>query len=238
MAVDTLTIVPATSSGIAQFNRALSVGTCSPTTTSAVGNAPLVHLVFDYFSFTIFAVAGHFDNSSITSFDLTPAGGSTISFNVNSYSYNSSSNYTQWASSDSYRNLVSGTTYTLRLYSGTTSLNTERVTLERRTPTEFSDFYGATRNVPPVSGEFKLSWLKNAEKYDHGSTLTAGFFYDSFTGYNYHGYGSIYPSMGSLTNTTISDIINFYNGKLIINLYNLNTSGVNYVTLNIFTCFV
>ena len=174
MAVDTLTIVPATSSGIAQFNRALSVGTCSPTTTSSVGNAPLVDLLFDYFGFTIFAVSGHFDNSSITSFSLTPSGGSTITMNVNSYSYNSSSNYTQWASSDSSGNLVSGTTYTLRLFSGSTNVNTERVTLERRTPTEFSDFYGATRNVPPVSGEFKLSWLKNAEKYSHGATMTAG----------------------------------------------------------------
>lgn len=235
MSVDTLTVVPQTSSGISQFNRVLSVGTCSPTTSAAVGNAPLVNLVFDYFGFTIFVVAGKFDNSSITSFTLTPAGGSTLTFNVNSFTYNSSSNTTQWGSTDSYRNLVSGTTYTMQFFSGSTNMNTEGTTLERRNPKKMSDFYGATRNVPPVSGLFKLSWLKNAVKYDHGSILTAGFFYDSFTGYNYHGYGSIYPSMGSLTNTTISDIINFYNGKLIINLYNLNTSGVNYVTLTIKT---
>ena len=218
MAVDTLTIVPATSSGIAQFNRALSVGTCSPTTTSAVGNAPLVHLLFDYFSFTIFAVAGRFDNSSITSFSLTPSGGSTISFNVNSYSYNSSSNYTQWASSDSYRNLVSGTTYTLRLFSGSTNVNTERVTLERRTPTEFSDFYGATRNVPPVSGEFKLSWLKNAEKYSHGATITAGIYTAGFpANFTIRGYHVVF--CGSINTQTIDDIINFYQGKLIYGVY-------------------
>ena len=215
MAVDTLTIVPATSSGIAQFNRALSVGTCSPTTTSSVGNAPLVDLLFDYFGFTIFAVSGHFDNSSITSFSLTPSGGSTITMNVNSYSYNSSSNYTQWASSDSSGNLVSGTTYTLRLFSGSTNVNTERVTLERRTPTEFSDFYGATRNVPPVSGEFKLSWLKNAEKYSHGATMTAGKqVYGPPVSQTIRGYHVAIT--GSMNNTTISDIINFWNNRTII----------------------
>jgi hypothetical protein len=235
MSSSPLTVVVQNFNSIPQFNRAASVGTCSPTTTDAVGNAPLVDLVYDYFAFTIIRFSGRFDNSSITSFTLTPSGGSTLTFNVNNYNYYSNDNSTQWGSTDSYRNLVAGTTYTLRIYSGSTNVNTEGVTLERRNPKDMSDFYGATRNVPPVSGAFKLSWLKNAVKYDHGSTLTAGFFYDSFNGYNYHGYGSIYPSMGSLTNTTISDIINFYNGKLIINLYNLNTNGVNYVTLTIKT---
>jgi len=235
MTVDTLTVVPQTRSGIPQFNRVLGTGTCSPTTSAAVGNSPLVNNVFDYFGVTIFVVAGKFDNSSITSFTLTPSGGSTITFPVDVFTYNSSANTTQWGSSASYRNLVSGTTYTMQFFSGSTNMNTEGTTLERRNPKKMSDFYGATRNVPPVSGAFKLSWLKNAVKYSHGSTLTAVNYFDPFSGDNFAGYGSIFPSMGSLTNTTISDIINFYNGKLIINLYNKNSSGVNLLTLTIKT---
>jgi hypothetical protein len=234
VAVDTLTVVPQNSSGIPQFNRALGVGSCSPTTTSAFGNSPLVNLVYDYFGFTILRFDGHLDNSSVTSFDITPSGGSTITFNVDTYAYYSSSDETQFASSDDDQNLVAGTTYTIRLYSGSTNVNTERVTLERRTPTKFSDFYGATRNVPPVSGAFKLSWLKNAEKYDHGSAMTSVQFTTGFI--TYTGYSSlISPNFGSFTSTTVSDIINYYQGATIKQIYQFSSSQSPSTILIIFT---
>lgn len=225
MSVDTLTVVPQNSSSIPQFNRALSVGTCSPTTSAAVGNAPLVNLVYDYFSFTIIRLAGRFDNSSITSFTLTPSGGSTLTFNVNNFNYYSGTNETQWGSTDSYRNLVAGTTYTIQFFSGTTDMNTEGTTLERRNPKDMNDFYGATRNVPPVSGLFKLSWLKNAVKYDHGSPMTSLQYTHAPGGYaqaTYTGYSSlILPALnlsgnlGSMTYTTVDDIINYYQGATV-----------------------
>jgi hypothetical protein len=234
VAVDTLTVVPQNSSGIPQFSRALGVGSCSPTTTSAFGNSPLVNLVYDYFGFTILRFDGHLDNSSVTSFDITPSGGSTITFNVDTYAYYSSSDETQFASSDDDQNLVAGTTYTIRLYSGSTNVNTERVTLERRTPTKFSDFYGATRNVPPVSGAFKLSWLKNAEKYDHGSAMTSVQFTTGFI--TYTGYSSlISPNFGSFTSTTVSDIINYYQGATIKQIYQFSSSQSPSTILIIFT---
>ena len=140
MSVDTLTIVPQNFNGIPQFNRLSSIGTCSPTTSAAVGNAPLVNLVYDYFSFTIIRFAGEFDNSSITSFTLTPAGGSAITFNVDAYAGYTNPTQTQFASSDSDRNLVAGTTYTIQFFSGTTDINTEGTTLERRNPKDMNDF--------------------------------------------------------------------------------------------------
>jgi len=213
MSVDTLTVVPQNFNSIPQFNRVSNIGTCSPTTTTAVGNSPLVDLVYDYFSFTIIRFNGYFDNSSVTSFTLTPSGGSTLTFNVNNYNYYSNDNSTQWGSTDSYRNLVAGTTYTLRIYSGSTDMNTEGVTLERRNPKGMNDFYGATRNVPPVSGAFKLSWLKNAVKYQWSSSLTAG---QSSVGppanYTIRGYNGVFPVIGSMTSSTPSGIIGFYNG--------------------------
>lgn len=199
-------------------------GTLSPTTTDGVGSYPTISFVSHIFGFTMIEFLGHLDNSSITGMTLTPSGGSPFTITFNNYTYLSSSNLTRFSDGTG-SNLTTGTTYTVQLLGSSTNVNTEGTTLERRTPTKFSDFYGATRNVPAVSGAFKLSWLKNAVKYDHGSTLTAGLYYESFTGNNYHGYGSIYPSMGSMTNTTISDIINFYNGKLIIALYNLYVAG-------------
>jgi hypothetical protein len=190
--------------------------------------------VYDYFGFTILRFDGHLDNSSVTSFDLTPSGGSTITFNVDTYAYYSSSDETQFASSDDDQNLVAGTTYTIRLYSGSTNVNTERVTLDRRTPTKFSDFYGATRNVPPVSGAFKLSWLKNAEKYDHGSAMTSVQFTTGFI--TYTGYSSlISPNFGSFTSTTVSDIINYYQGATIKQIYQFSSSQSPSTILIIFT---
>lgn len=225
MSSSPLTVVVQNFNSIPQFNRASNIGTCSPTTTDAVGNSPLVDLVYDYFSFTIIRFNGYFDNSSITSFTLTPSGGSTLTFNVNTFTYYSSVNSSQWGSSDSYRNLVAGTTYTLRLYSGSTNVNAEGVTLERRNPKKMSDFYGATRNVPPVSGAFKLSWLKNAVKYDHGSPMISrqythapgGFATATYTGYS----SLILPALGlsgnlgEMTSTTVDDIINYYQGATV-----------------------
>lgn len=235
MSVDTLTVVPQNSSSIPQFNRALGVGTCSPTTTTAVGNSPLVNLVYDYFSFTIIKLAGRFDNSSITSFTLTPAGGSTLTFNVNTFTYYSGTNESQWGSSDSYRNLVAGTTYTIQFFSGSTNINTEGVTLERRNPKDMNDFYGATRNVPPVSGAFKLSWLKNAVKYQFSSAMTiAQYVYQqgntsiaTYTGYS----TTILPAiglsgtLGSMTDSSVDSIINFYNGATFTQILVTNPTG-------------
>lgn len=218
MSVDTLTVVPQLSQGIPQFYRAGSIGTCSPTTSTAVGNTPLVNLVYDYFGFTIIRLAGRFDNSSITSFTLTPSGGSTVTFNVNAYNYYSSDNETQWGSSDSYRNLVAGTTYTVQFFSGSTNLNTEGLTLERRNPKDMNDFYGATRNVPPISGLFKLSWLKNAVKYQFSTSMTAGKYTAGFpANFTIRGYHVAF-SIGSMTSTTIANIINAYNGNTIISV--------------------
>jgi hypothetical protein len=218
MSVDTLTVVPQNFSGIPQFNRTANTGTCSPTTSAAVGNAPLINVVYDYFGVTIFVVAGKFDNSSITSFTLTPSGGSTLTFPVNAFNYNSSANTTQWGSSASYRNLVAGTTYTMQFYSGSTNVNTEGTTLERRNPKDMSDFYGATRNVPPVSGLFKLPWLKNAVKYQFSASMTAGKYTAGFpANFTIRGYHIAF-SIGSMTATTLSGLINTYNGNTIISI--------------------
>lgn len=218
MSVDTLTIVPQNFNGIPQFNRLSNIGTCSPTTSAAVGNAPLVNLVYDYFSFTIIRFAGEFDNSSITSFTLTPAGGSAITFNVNAYAGYNNPTQTQFASSDSDRNLVAGTTYTIQFFSGTTDMNTEGTTLERRNPKDMNDFYGATRNVPPVSGLFKLSWLKNAVKYQFSASMTAGKYTAGFpANFTIRGYHIAF-SIGSMTATTLSGLINTYNGNTIISI--------------------
>ena len=236
MSVDTLTVVPQNSSGIPQFNRALSVGTCSPTTSAAVGNAPLVNLVYDYFSFTIIRLAGRFDNSSITSFTLTPAGGSTLTFNVNTFTYYSGSNESQWGSSDSYRNLVAGTTYTVRFFSGSTNMNTEGVTLERRNPKKMSDFYGATRNVPPASGALKLSWLKNAVGYSYGATMTAGqYVYNSpLPDQTTRGWQQYFPQIGSITNKFLTGMINEYSGQQLVGIleFAVPSSNPSYYQLN------
>ena len=228
MSSSPLTVVVQNSSGIPQFNRALSVGTCSPTTTDAVGNAPLVNLVYDYFSFTIIRFSGRFDNSSITSFTLTPSGGSTLTFNVNNYNYYSNDNSTQWGSTDSYRNLVAGTTYTLRIYSGSTNVNTEGVTLERRNPKGMNDFYGATRNVPPVSGAFKLSWLKNAVKYQFSTSMVAGKKDFSSIGNTSVLRGYHFAFCGSMGSGTTDSMINFWNGRLISQLGEYFDSLGNY----------
>lgn len=239
MSVDSFTIVPQNSSGIPQFSRLTSVGSCSPTTTTAFGTTPLINLVYDYFSFTLLRFDGRLDNSSVTSFDLTPSGGSTITFNVNAYNYYSSDDETQFGSSDSYQNLVAGTTYTIRLYSGSTNVGTERTTLERADPVSFTDFYGATRNVPAIEPSpneaFKLSWMKNAVKYQFSSGMTIGQYANIINGTliaTYTGYSTtILPAigqsgtLGAMTDTSVDSIINFYNGATVYQLLVTNPGG-------------
>jgi hypothetical protein len=192
--------------------------------------------VFDYFGVTIFVVAGKFDNSSITSFTLTPSGGSTITFPVDTFNYNSSANTTQWGSSVSDRNLVSGTTYTMQFFSGSTNVNTEGVTLERRNPKDFNDFYGATRNVPPASGALKLSWLKNAVGYSYGATMTAGeYVYNSpLPDQTARGWQQYFPQIGSITNKFLTGMINEYSGQQLVGIleFAVPSSNPSYYQLN------
>ena len=167
--VSTNTMVAGTTgSGLVGFfiNQA---GSMSPTTTDAFGVSPTISYVFSGFSFVTIQFVGHLDNSSITGMTVTPAGGSPTTFTFTSYVWDSNNNVTRFSEYvGTYPAFVSGTTYTVELLCTTTDMNTEGTTLERRNPKDMNDFYGATRNVPPVSGAFKLSWLKNAVKYDHG----------------------------------------------------------------------
>lgn len=199
-------------------------GTLSPTTTDGVGSYPTISFVSYIFGFTMIEFLGHLDNSSITGMTLTPSGGSAFTITFNNYTYLSSSNLTRFSDGTG-SNLANNTTYTVQLLGSSTNVNTEGTTLERRTPTKFSDFYGATRNVPPVSGAFKLSWLHDAEKYDHGSPMTSvqythapgGFAVATYTGYS----SLILPALGlsgnlgSMTYTTVDDIINYYQGATV-----------------------
>ena len=215
-----------TSSGFVGYFASLSVGSMSPTTSDSIGSNPAINTVAYYFGFTTIIFSGHLDNSSITGMRLTPSGGSALTITLNNYAYDSSANTTRWSDAAG-STLANNTTYTVEFLGSTTNLNTERVTLERRTPTKFSDFYGATRNVPPVSGAFKLSWLHDAEQYSHGATMTAGKQTfgppSSVTIRGYH-----VAITGSMNNTTISDIINFWNNRTIIAV--METSGSTFVT--------
>lgn len=221
--VSTHTMVTGTTgSGFVGYFASLGVGSMSPSTTDCLGTSPAISSIYYAFGFTVFEVTGTFDNSSIVSMTLTPSGGSATTFTFGSHVQQSG--LTRF-SSPTGSALSSGTTYTVQINGDTTNVNTERATLERRTPTGLDDFFGATRNVQPISGVMKLSYLHDAVKYQWTTSMTAGFFYDSFNGYNYHGYGGVYPSIGSMTSTAPSGIINLYNGKTIINLYNLYVPG-------------
>lgn len=192
-------------------------GTLSPTTTDGVGSYPTISFISHLFGFTMIEFLGHLDNSSITGMTLTPSGGSAFTITFNNYTYLSSNNLTRFSDGTG-SNLANNTTYTVQLLGSSTNVNTEATTLERRTPTKFSDFYGATRNVPPVSGAFKLSWLKNAVKYQFSTSMTAGKYTAGFpANFTIRGY-HVGFSIGSMTSTTISSLINFYNGKLIISV--------------------
>lgn len=231
--VSTHTMVTGTtSSGLIGYfvNQA---GTLSPTTTDGVGSYPTISFVSHIFGFTMIEFLGHLDNSSITGMTLTPSGGSAFTITFNNYTYLSSSNLTRFSDGTG-SSLTTGTTYTVQLLGSSTNVNTEGTTLERRNPKDFNDFYGATRNVPPVSGAFKLSWLKNAVKYDHGSPMTSvqythapgGVAVATYTGYS----STILPSLGlsgnlgSMTYTTVDDIINYYQGATVLSFYQFSSA--------------
>ena len=196
-------------------------GSMSPTTTDAIGSTPTIDYVAHLFGFTVIQLLGNVDNSSITGMILTPSSGSAITFTFNSYVQDGS--VTRFASGSG-SNLSSGTTYTVQLLCTTTNMNTEGTTLERRNPKDMNDFYGATRNVPPVSGAFKLSWLKNAVKYKHTTSITAGIYTAGFpANFTVRGYHIFF--CGSINTQTIGSIINFYEGKLIYGIFDNYDQG-------------
>jgi len=214
--VSTHTMVTGTYNGFIGYfvNQA---GTMSPATTDSIGSSPTISFVSHIFGFTTIEFLGHWDNSSITGMTLTPSGGSAFTITFDNYVYLSSGNLTRF-SKGAGSNLTNNTTYTVQLLGSTTNMNTEGTTLERRNPKDMNDFYGATRNVPPVSGLFKLSWLKNAVKYQFSTSMTAGkYTAGSPANLTIRGY-HVGFSIGSMTSTTISSLINFYNGKLIISV--------------------
>ena len=216
--VSTHTMVTGTTgSGFIGYFSALSIGSMSPSTSDAIGTSPSILELYHAFGFTLLKFSGYFDNSSITGLSLTPSGGSTFTMTFGSFSRDEDDNYT-FFSDASGSTLLNNTTYTVEILGDTTSTNTEGTTLERRNPKDFNDFYGATRNVPPISGAFKLSWLKNAVKYQFSTSMTAGKFTAGFpANFTIRGY-HVGFSIGSMTSTTISSLINFYNGKLIISV--------------------
>jgi len=215
--VSTHTMVTGTtSSGLIGYfvNQA---GTLSPTTTDGVGSYPTISFVSHIFGFTMIEFLGHLDNSSITGMTLTPSGGSAFTITFNNYTYLSSNNLTRFSDGTG-SNLANNTTYTVQLLGSTTNVNTEGTTLERRNPKDFNDFYGATRNVPPISGAFKLSWLKNAVKYQFASAMSIAYQPGQFvsrTGFSTTAYAP--QTLGSMTDTSVDSIINYYNGATVTN---------------------
>ena len=212
--VSTHTMVTGTLNGFIGYFQASGVGSMSPGTSGAIGTSPAILELYHAFGFTVLKFVGYFDNSSITGLKLTRSG-STFTMTFGSFSR---SGNTTTFSNGSGSNLLNNTTYTVEILGSTTSTNTEGTTLERRNPKDFNDFYGATRNVPPISGAFKLNWLKNAVKYQFSTSMTAGKFTGgppaNLTIRGYH----VGFSIGSMTSTTIASLINFYNGKLIISV--------------------
>ena len=100
--------------------------------------------------------------------------------------------------------------------------NTEATTLERVNPVSFTDFYGATRNVPAIEPSpneaFKLSWMHDAEKYQFSSAMSIAYApanppANQFVSYT--GYSTLLSigNLGSMTDTSVDSIINFFNGK-------------------------
>lgn len=234
--VSTNTMVAGTNaSGFVGFIRN-QAGSMSPTTTDAFGVSPTIDYLFYEFFFMTIQFVGHLDNSSITGMTVTPAGGSTTTITFTSYVWDSNNNVTRFSEYvGTYPAFVSGTTYTVELLCTTTDMNTEGTTLERRNPKDMNDFYGATRNVPPVSGAFKLSWLKNAVKYQFSSAMTiAQYVYQqgntsiaTYTGYS----TTILPAiglsgtLGSMTDSSVDSIINFYNGATFTQILVTNPTG-------------
>tara|TARA_B100001939_G_scaffold215817_1_gene185599 strand:+ start:388 stop:1272 length:885 start_codon:yes stop_codon:yes gene_type:complete len=206
------------SGGFVGYFASLGVGSMSPSSTDCLGTSPAISSIYYAFGFTVFEVTGTFDNSSIVSMTLTPSGGSSTTFTFNSHVQ--SSGVTRFSTSSGSA-LSNNTTYTVQINGDTTDVNTERATLERRTPTGLDDFFGATRNVQPISGVMKLSYLHDAVKrqFSSGMTLTQ-YTYQSLT--NYIGYSTtLLPSLGlsgtlgSMSDSSVDSIINFYNGATV-----------------------
>ena len=216
--VSTHTMVTGTAgNGFIGYFSALSVGSMSPSTSDAIGTSPSIIELYHAFGFTLLKFSGYFDNSSITGLSLTPSGGSTFTMTFGSFSRDQGDNYTifSYASGST---LSNNTTYTVQILGDTTNVNTEGTTLERRNPKDFNDFFGATRNVQPISGVMKLSYLHDAVKYQWSSSMTAGKqIFGPPANLTIRGY-HVGFSIGSMTSTSISGIINTYNGNTIISI--------------------
>jgi hypothetical protein len=203
--------------GFIGYFSALSVGSMSPSTSDAIGTSPSIIELYHAFGFTLLKFSGYFDNSSITGLSLTPSGGSTFTMTFGSFSRDQGDNYTIFSDASG-STLSNNTTYTVQILGDTTNVNTEGTTLERRNPKDFNDFFGATRNVQPISGVMKLSYLHDAVKYQWSSSMTAGKqIFGPPANLTIRGY-HVGFSIGSMTSTSISGIINTYNGNTIISI--------------------
>lgn len=217
--VSTHTMVTGTTgSGFIGYFSVFNVGSMSPSTSDAIGTSPSIIELYHGFGFTVLKFSGYFDNSSITGLSLTPSGGSTFTMTFGSFSRaGGSDNYTIFSDASG-STLSNNTTYTVQILGDTTNVNTEGTTLERRNPKDFNDFFGATRNVQPISGVMKLSYLHDAVKYQWSSSMTAGKYTAGFpANFTLRGYHVAF-SIGSMTSTSISGIINTYNGNTIISI--------------------
>ena len=216
--VSTHTMVTGTAgNGFIGYFSALSVGSMSPSTSDAIGTSPSIIELYHAFGFTLLKFSGYFDNSSITGLSLTPSGGSTFTMTFGSFSRDQGDNYTIFSDASG-STLSNNTTYTVQILGDTTNVNTEGTTLERRNPKDFNDFFGATRNVQPISGVMKLSYLHDAVKYQWSSSMTAGKqIFGPPANLTIRGY-HVGFSIGSMTSTSISGIINTYNGNTIISI--------------------
>lgn len=218
--VDTFTMT----AGSGSFNGFVTglFGSVSPTTTTAVGTTPAIAGLYYAFGFTVFRLAGILDNSSIVGLKITPSGGSAYTVTFSSFSQDSGDNETQWSVNGG-SDFSSGTSYTVEILGDTTSLNTEATTLERANPVSFTDFYGATRNVPAIEPSpneaFKLSWMHDAEKHQFTSAMSIAYQSGQFASYTGFSTTLFAPQiLGSMTDTSVDSIINFYNGATVTQL--------------------
>lgn len=220
--VSTHTMVTGTLGSFVGYFASSSVGSMSPSTTDCLGTSPAISSIYYAFGFTVFEVTGTFDNSSIVSMTLTPSGGSSTTFTFNSHVQ--SSGVTRFSTSSGSA-LSNNTTYTVQINGDTTDVSTEAATLERRTPTGLDDFFGATRNVEPISGEMRLSYLHDAVKrqFSSGMTIAQYTHYAGSTAIaTYTGYSTtILPALGlsgtlgAMSDTSVDSIINFFNGATV-----------------------
>ena len=217
--VSTHTMVTGTLGSFVGYFASSSVGSMSPSTTDSLGTSPAISSIYYAFGFTVFEVTGTFDNSSIVSMTLTPSGGSSTTFTFNSHVQQSG--VTRFSTSSGSA-LSNNTTYTVQINGDTTDVNTEATTLERANPVSFTDFYGATRNVPAIEPSpneaFKLSWMHDAVKYQFSSAMSIAYAPATATQpLSYTGFSTILyiGNLGSMTDTSVDSIINFYNGATV-----------------------